>query len=190
MKQILLISLGLALCACRSDRDRDDDFTYEETNAGRAQEASATGSFGRLDGYTAEDRDFLTHAAQGGLLEVESSRIALTRSTSEGVREFANKMIADHGRVGEELAALVLREGGMLPDRLDSEHQAELQRLQDLDGAELELAYLELQKRAHDDAIHLFERVAREARDEDLRAFASRTLPTLRQHRQHLDEMN
>ena len=189
-KQILLVSLGLALCACRSNKDKDEDYAWEreDTTTPQAREASAPGAFGRLDAYTAEDRDFLVRAAQGGLVEVESSRIALTRAGSSHVRDFANKMIADHGRISDELAQHVQKRNGMLPSKVDAERQGELDRLQRLDGAEFDRAYIDFQKRAHDDAIRLFEKAAREADDADVREFASRTLPMLRHHREMLDE--
>jgi len=199
-RSLLLPLLGIALCACRGNRDRDDDYAYRpaptgtptstsgtttenDTNEPVAREASA----GRMDSFSATDRDFLMKAAQGGMFEVESSRVALMKTTSNPVRDFANMMVNDHGRANQELAQLVTNKGGMLPQQLEGEHQRDVDHLRRLDGAEFEREYVSAQISAHDDAIRLFDQAARNVQDEDIRSFASRTLPTLRKHREQLD---
>ncbi len=212
-KMATLLVLGLALGACRSGRDYDDDDDqwitarnpdtaqngtamaeddYDETatwdtNQRRAREASApyppTAAM-----FTGEDREFVTKAAQGGMFEVESSRLALRKNISEQHREFAQMMVDDHEDANDRLAELVRRKGGTLPGGMSRDHERELEELRKLDGPEFEKRYVQAQARAHDEAIETFEDGAQSLHDGDLKRFANETLPKLREHRRHLDE--
>ena len=198
-RSLLFMLLGAALVACRSNRDDDDndlDYTTsanttqgEIDDARSAREANAPATAGQLESFAATDRDFLMQAAQGALFEVEASRVALMKATSNETRDFANMMVADHGRANQELDQLVRSKGGMVSERIDGEHQSAIDQLRRLDGPAFERQYYELQVTAHDEAIRLFDRAARGAQDPDLRSFANRTLPTLRKHRDALEKL-
>jgi putative membrane protein len=98
-------------------------------------------------------------------------------------------MIDDHGKANEELQALARSKGITMPSTLDSAHQRQLDELSDLSGATFDSKYHEMQVAAHDGAIELFEKTARDSTDSDVRAFATKTLPTLRKHRAALDDI-
>lgn len=203
----LLLLAGIALCACRSDRDydrADNDYdTDSDRRAAASYEAGHTKTKKNLDddaarlkeasvkaGYeslSADDRNFVGTAAPAGLWEVESSRLALTKNISDQHREFAQRMIDDHGKANRELADLVRKKGGAVPLALDGEHQRMLDELRDLDGAEFERRYHDMQVKAHDGAIELFQNAASTCDDAELREFIAATLPTLKEHRRHLD---
>jgi putative membrane protein len=132
---------------------------------------------------SAQDREFVMRAAQSGMAEVEASRAAVTRATSEEVRGFAQQMVRDHTATNEELMRIVRAKGLTVTPQLDAEHRAKVDALQALPTDEFERAYTQdMGVRAHQDAVELYERQAREGTDPDLRAFASRTLLALRQH--------
>jgi putative membrane protein len=133
------------------------------------------------------DRTFIDKATQGGLFEVESSRLALDKNASAQNRSFANMMITDHSKANQALEKLVREKGGRVPTVLDTDLQAKLDDLRHKEGAAFDRAYHEAQVKAHDDAIALFESASRDCDDPELKAFAAKTLPTLRMHRSHLD---
>jgi putative membrane protein len=188
MKRPFLLVVGLTVCACRSERSSEDDSEYAKTSttaaqqSARASEASAPYRGAADAGLSARDRDFLAKAAQRGLFEVESSRLALARSRSDDVRKFAQRMVEDHGRLNAELQELVQEKSAALPDLLDEKRRKDLDELRGLDGETFDLRYCELQHSDHEDALALFERAARDADDPEVRAFAARTLPLLREH--------
>jgi putative membrane protein len=204
-KLAALLVCGLALGACRSDHDRYEDEdqwitarqtdevdreskeTWDTTQR-RTREASApyppTAAM-----FSGEDREFVTKAAQGGMFEVESSRLALRKNVSDPYREFAQKMVEDHGKSNDELAEIVRRKGGTLPGGMTRDDERELEELRKLDGPEFEQRYMQAQIKAHDQAISTFQNASQELHDNDLKTFANQTLGTLRQHREHLEKM-
>lgn len=159
-----------------------DDFTKSNNEGAK----DTKDSFGRM---ASEDLEFAAKAAEGGLFEVESSRLALQKNVSNGCREFAQMMVDDHGKGNQKLQDLVAKKGGTLSSELSRACQNELEELRKLEGREFERRYHDAQVKAHDDAIKAFEDAARNCRDEELRHFASDTLPTLREHRRRLDDL-
>lgn len=130
------------------------------------------------------DRNFIENAAHNGHAEVEASRMALQKARSPQIKEFAQKMVADHTKANEELAALA-RARGVTPPTEPSLVQKGKQKLMlDMaDGEDFDRRYAEsMGIEAHQNTIELFEKASREVKDPELRAFAANKLPTLRHH--------
>jgi putative membrane protein len=134
-------------------------------------------------GVSPSTQDFVTEAAESDMLEIESSRLALAKADDKS-KLFANRMITDHTQTSKELKGLVT--GGKvkanLPTMMDKSHQSKLDKLKSLDGAEFTKEYDSLQLAAHKDAVSLFERYAKGGENADLKAFAGKYLPVLREH--------
>ena len=109
-------------------------------------------------------QDFVTLAAQSDMLEIESSKLALTKADSAKTKQFADKMIKDHTATSTELKALVAdgKVPAKLPPALDKAHQEKLDKLKKLDGRDFTKEYDDLQVAAHKDAVSLFERYSKE----------------------------
>jgi putative membrane protein len=177
---LILVTLSLALCGYHSDGDPYDSRASASSNT--SWKSSSTHSL------SARDREFVDSAAQGGMFEVDSSRMALDKNASSSTRAFADMMIADHEKANQALEKLVREKGGTLPVAPDAEHRRMLDDLTKEQGKAFDVAYYEAQVKAHDGATALFENAARDCDDPDLKAFAEKTLPTLRMHRTHLNE--
>ncbi|HEY9316686.1 MULTISPECIES: DUF4142 domain-containing protein [Achromobacter] len=135
----------------------------------------------KLDG---NDRDFLENAAQAGHMEVEGSKLALEKSRNAEVKAFAQKMVDDHGKAGQQLAALAKKKGYDAPTEPSLVQQAKLKTLGLRDDG-FDKAYAEsIGVSAHEDAVKLFQQAANEAKDPEVKQFATETLPTLEQHLQ------
>ncbi|HYC37934.1 MAG TPA: DUF4142 domain-containing protein [Usitatibacter sp.] len=130
----------------------------------------------------ASDREFLVHAGQLGLAEVELGRIAEGRAASARVKRFAGRMVRDHAKSNEELRSLAGGKGVELPSTLAGQHRANAEKLGRLSGAEFDRHYMEHMVTDHRKAVAEFEKAARDARDSRVKAFASKTLPHLREH--------
>ena len=128
------------------------------------------------------DQEFVKKAAIGGMAEVELGRVAMQRAARPAVRSFGERMVADHGRGNTELAALERSKGMDVSTTLDTTHQAMRDRLSGLSGADFDRAYMSEMVRDHTEDVALFESAAQTASDADVKAFAARSLPMLRDH--------
>lgn len=141
-------------------------------------------------GAEAGTQNFVTKAAQGGMFEVESSKLATERAKREEVKSFAQRMIEDHGKASKELQAVAGKAGANVPDRLDERHQSRVEKLKSASGDQFDNAYVDAQVEAHKEAVSLFDSYARSGDDAELRAFAARTLPVLKGHDAHVRELD
>jgi len=129
----------------------------------------------------ADPKTFVTKAAQGGLAEVEFAKVARATSQDPKIKQFAEHMLADHGKANDELKQIAGSKGLQVPTELDPEHQAVLQKLSHEKGKAFDTAYSKQMQTDHEKTISLF-RGAEQSSDKDLAAFAKKTLPTLTEH--------
>jgi putative membrane protein len=129
-----------------------------------------------------EDMDFATEAAQGGLMEVRLGELAQQQAKAEGVKEFGQRMVEDHGDANDKLMQIAGQKGIELPEDLSDDAQATYDELQQLSGAEFDEAYMDEMVSDHEDDVAAFEDYVENAQDPDLRSFAEETLPTLQEH--------
>jgi putative membrane protein len=133
-------------------------------------------------------QSFVQKAAVSNQFEIESSQLALEAAGSEGVKEFAQKMVDDHTKAGDDLKAAVEAAGEEIeiPGELDQEHADMLAQLKATTGAEFDKQYVEMQTQAHDQAVELFSSYAENGDNASLKEFAANTLPTLQDHKQQI----
>lgn len=137
------------------------------------------------------DQTFLENAAQGGHAEVQGSQMAVEKTESPDVKAFAQMMIKDHTAAGEELSALAKKKGYVEPTEPSVLQKTELKALSVLSGGAFDKMYVDrLGIAAHEATISQFEDAAFGAQDNDVRAFAEKTLPTLRKHLEAAQSLN
>jgi putative membrane protein len=126
---------------------------------------------------------FVKKAALDGMTEVELGKIAASKAQSDKVKQFAERMVADHSKANEELASIARRKGLKVPTSLDAEHQSLVQSLNSKSGKAFDTAYSEHMDADHAKAVALFQGAVTSS-DQELAAFAKQTLPTLEEHKQ------
>jgi putative membrane protein len=161
----------------------------QNRNANRSANKNSdnTGASGQQAGMgnmSAQDRDFVMDAAMGGLLEVELGRIAAQKGMSDSVKQFGQRMVDDHSKANEELMSLASSKGITLPTALDEKHQKDVTKLSAMSGADFDRAYSKMMLSDHTKDVKEFEKQSTKGGDPDIKAFASKTLPTLQEHLQ------
>jgi putative membrane protein len=125
---------------------------------------------------------FLQELAVGGMAEVDFGKLATDRGQSDAVRNFAARMVKDHGEANEKVMALARANKVETPKELDPERQAARDTLQDAQGAEFDKRYIENQIKAHQRTVQLLTHEVGSGQDVRVKAFASETLPTVMHH--------
>lgn len=133
--------------------------------------------------HARSDEAFLKEAAQAGAAEIEASRLAASKARHPEVKAYATAMIADHTKVSDELKALAASKNVTLPEGPSVKHKAELKLIDAGDNDKFDERYAKnFGVEAHEQTIKLFEEASREAKDADVKAWAQKTLPALKQH--------
>lgn len=143
-----------------------------------ASTAAAQSSANRMG----SDNTFITKAAQGGAAEVELGKLADSNASSDKVKAFGRRMVADHSKANAELSNIASQKGVTVPSGLNAKDQATKDRLSKLNGAAFDRAYMEDMVKDHREDIAEFRKEANSGQDPDVKAFAQKTLPTLQEH--------
>jgi putative membrane protein len=147
--------------------------------AWQIEAAPGQGVTGAVRGF---ERQFMMKAAQGGLYEVEAAKLALSNASSAEVKEFAERLIADHTKANQQLMQIAADKGVSVPDTMGQKHEAKLNRLRNLQGEEFDRAYMSHMVKDHAQDVQEFRTASQRATDQDVKTFASTTLPTLEEH--------
>ena len=138
----------------------------------------------RWAALTAQDRTFVDKAAIGGKAEVQLGELAVKNAKSAEVKKFGQRMIDDHTKANNELTSLAAAKGMTPPAELDSKNKSTLERLSRLSGDQFDKAYMSDMVTDHEADVAEFQKQANGNGDPAIKAFASKTLPTLQEHLQ------
>lgn len=129
-----------------------------------------------------QDREFIDGAAQGGLFEVKAGQLAQQRAQADDVKQLGKRMVDDHTAVNGRLQQLAQQKGLSVPQQLDKKHQDKIDSLSKKTGLDFDKAYVDEMVDDHKKNVDHFDKAAKDAKDPDVKAFASSTLPALRDH--------
>ncbi|HEX5230339.1 MAG TPA: DUF4142 domain-containing protein [Bryobacteraceae bacterium] len=141
-----------------------------------------------IPGYTqsntmsAADKKFVHSAAEGGMAEVQLGQLAEQKASSQDVKDFGHRMVSDHSQANDKLKSLASNKGITLPSSVNAKDKALYDRLSALSGSEFDRAYMNAMVKDHTTDVSEFQKESNTAKDQDLREFASMTLPTLKDH--------
>jgi putative membrane protein len=160
------------------------------TPAGAQSVGERTGVNSAL-GVAPKTEDFAKEVAISDMFEIESSKLAQTKSQNASIKTFAGQMVSDHQKTTSELKGLVTsgRVRVDLPAAMDSSHRSKLDKLNGLSAGDFDKQYVSDQQSAHKDAVSLFERYAKGGEQADLKTWAGKTLPALRHHKEMADKL-
>ncbi|HML29115.1 MAG TPA: DUF4142 domain-containing protein, partial [Hyphomicrobium sp.] len=116
--------------------------------------------------------------------EIDTSQLALKYGKSSDVKNFAQQMIDDHTKAGQDFKAS-LAEAKIEPpkDALDISHTAKYAKLRVFTTENgFDSSYVDEQLQAHKDAVGLFKDYSANGPDGPVKTFAQKTLPTLEHH--------
>jgi len=189
---LLAIGVRAGMTANGQNSNQNSNSNTGNTNTSRQNRnanrsggnANATGERTGMGMLNSRDHDFVMDAAMGGMLEVELGRLAAQQGTSDAVKQFGQRMVDDHSKANAELMTLAQSKGITLPTALDDKHRNEVTKLSAKTGADFDRAYSKLMLSDHEKDVSEFEKESTKGTDPDLKAFASKTLPTLQEHLQ------
>jgi putative membrane protein len=137
-----------------------------------------------LNVISPDDSKFMTEAASGGTMEVKAGQIALAKGTSKEVKDFGQQMVTDHSKANEELRELAKQKNVVLPDSVSNDDQKKLDKLNKESAKDFDKTYMDMMVDDHNKDVDAFQKVVDHPKDADVKAWAEKTLPTLKNHLQ------
>jgi putative membrane protein len=138
---------------------------------------------------TPGDQSFVQKMAQGNAAEVETGQLALQKSKNTEVKQFAQMMVDDHRKAGDDLKGLAQRKNITVTTQPTADAKATKERLSKLDGAAFDRAYIDAMVDGHREVVAAVRSESLSGMDPDVKAWAAKTLPTIETHLMHAQEV-
>jgi putative membrane protein len=111
--------------------------------------------------------------------EVKMAEMAKEKAKRADVKKVAEKIESDHQDANKELMARAEKKGVTL---LKNEPKIDEINMDTMSGTDFDKAYLAMMVKDHKKDIAAFEKEAKDGEDTDVKAWAEKTLPTLKEH--------
>lgn len=159
-------------------------FAYAQKQLGEPREMSSSYN-PRL--WHGDDARFVVDTVEMSRSEVELSKLAILKSSNTAVQNLALVLIRDAGKIDRTLSSWSRSYGFALPKEKEREKvQAAEDRLNELNGADFDQAYLNLMTKDHAADLKRFRTEAADTTDSDLERFTKKYEPKLQADGQYL----
>ena len=129
-----------------------------------------------------KDIAFLAGAAGAQQAEITLSRMAMERSGNDAVKQFAQRMLQDHTKAGQEVSKLAESLGMSLTETRTKQRRRSPEKFSQLSGAAFDQAYIKHELSDHKKTVAEFAKKGKAIKHPQIREWASATLPLLKEH--------
>jgi len=137
-----------------------------------------------------QDRVFLKEALEGGMAEVQLGQLALQKSNNPDVKQFAQRMVDDHTRMGDQLKPIAQQIGVKLPDGPSKKDKAIIAKLQALNGDDFDKAYMKDMVKDHKSDLTAFQSESDQGSSPAVKNAATQGAQIITQHLQMAEQIN
>jgi putative membrane protein len=128
------------------------------------------------------DNKFIREVTADNMLEESLGQLAERKAENSEVRQFAQRMVADHNKLQNDWMNMASRNGVAFKAGFGKNHRKKLDQLQKLSGKDFDRAYMTLMIQNHKDYVDYFRKEGRAANSAPVRNLVSAGLPMLEQH--------
>ena len=191
-----LPALALAACGDSTTTATNDTVVMDEGlgNAGMANDAMMMNDAGMANAAAPTamltPAQFVETVAASDMFEIESGKIAQSKATSAGLKDYAAQMVTDHTNSTAELKAAADRDDVTAgAGAMTAEQRANLDALRAASGAAFDEAYKTQQIAAHQKALDVLRGYNVTGTAPQLKQFAAKTAPIVQGHLQMVQGM-
>jgi putative membrane protein len=115
------------------------------------REAGTAGTAGA--GVSNSDKNFVSDQLSDGMAEIELAKVARDHAASQDVKQFAQMMIDDHTKAGDQLKQIAASNSIPIDTQIDDKQQNLMDKLSKLNGADFDKEYMSAMVDDHQDAV-------------------------------------
>ncbi|WP_439881029.1 DUF4142 domain-containing protein [Pontibacter sp. MBLB2868] len=182
MKRTILTYLASAALLFATACDSNDSIEIASEKSVQQYEAAGVQNM-------KNDALFAAEAASSNMLQIQLSEAALERGVSPEVKDFAQEMVKDHRQMMDELQDLASKTQLVLPETLGNAHQKVYTEITDKQGIAFDVAYIREMVDQHKNLLDRYEDISENGNSMELKQFASKQLPIIRQHLEMAERM-
>jgi putative membrane protein len=174
-----ICAIALAACAFAACNNTQHNSVAKADSVNKSKDTS---THANALATNTDDAKFAVEAANGGMAEVELGKIAEQKATNPRVKKFAEMMVMDHSKANEELMSLAKVKNITLPKTCGPDEQKTINDLSKKSAKDFDKAYVDDMVSDHKKDVKKFQDAIKDAKDPDVKAFATKTLPVLQTH--------
>jgi len=129
------------------------------------------------------DQKFIKEAIEGNLAEVQMGQLAQQNGQSQGVKDFGQMLVTDHGQANTKAQSVAQSMNVTPPTEPNAKQKKEHNKMSKLSGAAFDKAFAQHMVADHKKDIAAFQKETK-SKNQAVASFASETLPTLQKHLQ------
>jgi putative membrane protein len=172
------------MTACNNNSHSNEETKTVDSTAGMfhkdsVEKAQTINDDKKMD---SDESKFMTETASGGMMEVEIGKIAEEKAQSPAVKQLAGHMVKDHTKLNEELKELAAKKQITISSSMSDDHKETMEKIAKKTGNDFDKEYIDQMVKAHKKDVDKFESAAKDSKDNDVKEWAQRSLPTLRHH--------
>jgi putative membrane protein len=132
------------------------------------------------------DKAFVRKALEGGMTEVQLGQLAAQKSSNPDVKQFGQKMVDDHTKLGDQMKQVAEQMNIKPPDSLSSKDKANVAKLSALDGDAFDKAYIKDMVKDHKSDDNDFKMEAQSTQNPQLKQMVMQSDQTIESHLQQI----
>jgi putative membrane protein len=155
-------------------------------NGGHSTGSTVSGSSNvGMQANQGADSTFMMDVAKANAAELKLADMALQKSQNQDIRRYAQMLKDDHSKAGDELKNIARTENVPLSEEPNAAQKQTADRFASLSGESFDREWINAMVDDHQKTIAKFETESRSGKDAQVKSWAAKTLPTLREHLQH-----
>lgn len=146
------------------------------------QDAGAAATSGSTAKPDMTDKHFLKVSGESNLAEIKMAHLALEKSQSDDVKQFAQRMIDDHTKLQDQAAPVVQSLGMTPPSGPSMEQTHQYNELNKLSGKKFDDMYIKANVKDHQKVLALFKKEEADGKDPQVKQLAQSGEPIIQDH--------
>jgi len=179
---VLPFALLLGVAACNNESSDTTTTTHDSASSTATTTDSTTS---KMD--SEENQKFVKDVVGANMGEVKMAQLAQQKASNKEVKDLAKMLEKDHSAVLSELKSYASKHNIDVPMEEPQDAKDTYNDFTKKSGKEFDKDWCDLMEKKHKAGISKFEDLANDANSEaELKSFATKTLPTLRSHLDHV----
>jgi putative membrane protein len=153
------------------------------------QQQMATSGANGMNTGPAVDKAFVKKALEGNIGEIEMGKLALQKSSDDQVKQFAQRMVDDHGKMQEQLKPAAEQMGVKVPDGPSKGQMKSMDKMKALSGDAFDQAYIKDMVKDHKSDDSDFKLEAQSTQNPQLKQLVTESDQTIQSHLQQIEQI-
>ncbi|HEY3990673.1 MAG TPA: DUF4142 domain-containing protein [Acidobacteriaceae bacterium] len=163
--------------------------TNNPSSIEQQQQQAQQGASG-LNTGPAVDKAFVKKALEGNAGEVEMGKLALQKSNDDQVKQFAQRMVDDHGKMQDQLKPVAEQMGVKVPDGPSKGQMKSMDKMKALSGDAFDQAYIKDMVKDHKKDDNDFKLEAQSTQNPQLKQLVTQSDQIIESHLQQIEQIS